>query len=215
MPFLFLVLAALLAGDPGITITRRVGAAPIVTLAWDANTDNTIGYKVHYGTATRNYTTHVDVGNVTTTNFTLPPGTYFFAVSAYNQGGDSGYSAEVSGALTDPPVDQCAPPLGNRFVSVVTTRWTPTTGQPGSQAWVQFQLASPNSPITQIVVKLNGAAVSTTAGASLNRSAGVWFDTPIAPGTYALTVDASNAFGCHGLGTKDARGLPMNVVVKP
>ena len=37
-----------------------------VTLAWDANTEPDLaGYKIHYGTASRDYSHSIDVGNVT------------------------------------------------------------------------------------------------------------------------------------------------------
>jgi hypothetical protein len=70
-----------------------------VILAWDANTETDLaGYKIHYGTASGSYTTHVDVHNITTFMVTgLSPGqTYYFAASAYDtSGSESGYSNEV------------------------------------------------------------------------------------------------------------------------
>lgn len=70
-----------------------------VTLAWDPNTEADLaGYKLHYGNASRNYSTTLNVGNVTTYSLTsLPPGTYYFAVTAYNTAQlESAYSNEVS-----------------------------------------------------------------------------------------------------------------------
>lgn len=71
-----------------------------VTLAWDANTESDLaGYKVHYGTNSRTYTTTLDVRNVTTVTVAgLSAGqTYYFAATAYNaSGSQSGYSNEVS-----------------------------------------------------------------------------------------------------------------------
>jgi hypothetical protein len=85
--------------------------AASVTLAWDANVETDLGgYRVHYGTASQSYTSHVDVGNLTSiTLSTLNSGTYYFAVTAYNSGGDeSDYSNEVSATIaasdTTPPV---------------------------------------------------------------------------------------------------------------
>lgn len=71
-----------------------------VTLAWDANPETDIvGYIVYYGSASRNYTNAVNVGNVTTNMVIgLVDGvTYFFAVTAYNTNGlESDFSDEVS-----------------------------------------------------------------------------------------------------------------------
>jgi hypothetical protein len=71
-----------------------------VTVAWDSNTDPAVtGYRVHYGTAPGNYTSHVDVGNVTSCVISgLSEGvTYYFAATAYDSSDDeSDYSAAVN-----------------------------------------------------------------------------------------------------------------------
>ena len=69
------------------------------TLSWTAVAEpSVLGYKLYYGTMSRQYDSHVDVGpDVSYTVNGLTPGTtYFFAVSAYNSGGESGLSQEVS-----------------------------------------------------------------------------------------------------------------------
>ncbi|TAK03045.1 MAG: hypothetical protein EPO39_12735 [Candidatus Manganitrophaceae bacterium] len=79
-------------------------------LSWSANTETDLaGYKVYYGTSSRNYGAPVDVGNQTTFTATgLSEGqTYYFAVTAYNAAGsESGLSTEVSKTFPDttPPV---------------------------------------------------------------------------------------------------------------
>jgi hypothetical protein len=78
-----------------------------VTLSWKTpikNTDGTSltdleGYRVYYGTSSRNYSRSIDVGNVRTyTVHSLITGvTYFFAVTAHDTSGNtSNYSNEVS-----------------------------------------------------------------------------------------------------------------------
>jgi uncharacterized repeat protein (TIGR02543 family) len=75
-------------------------ALQTVTVAWDANTEPDIaGYKVYYGTASRNYSNVIDVGKVT--SFSVPSllegTTYYFAVIAYSApDGPSDYSPEIS-----------------------------------------------------------------------------------------------------------------------
>jgi chitinase len=68
-------------------------------LAWDRNSESNIaGYRLYYGTASRNYTANLDVGNTTQHKVTgLAAGaTYYFAVTAYDTSGtQSAYSAEV------------------------------------------------------------------------------------------------------------------------
>jgi hypothetical protein len=71
--------------------------ADSVTLAWDASSGAS-GYRLYYGTKSGPpYSISVDVLNVTTWTVTgLGPGTYYFAVTAYNASGESSYSNEVS-----------------------------------------------------------------------------------------------------------------------
>jgi hypothetical protein len=71
-----------------------------VTLAWDPKFDASLsGYKIHYGTASRSYSTTINTGTVTSyTVKGLTSGTYYFAVTAYYSAGtETGYSNEVSG----------------------------------------------------------------------------------------------------------------------
>lgn len=93
-----------------ILIAGNTALADTVTLAWDANTDAGLaGYKVYYGTASRNYSTVIDVANVTTYAVTgLTAGTYFFAVTAYNTAGaESSFSNEVSTTIPAPATTAC------------------------------------------------------------------------------------------------------------
>ena len=68
------------------------------TVSWSAVPAPVFGYKLYWGTRSHEYDSHVDVGsNVSYTVNGLQPGsTYYFAVSAYNGGGESSLSAEVS-----------------------------------------------------------------------------------------------------------------------
>lgn len=77
-----------------------------VTLAWDAETA-AAGYKIYYGTATRTYTSVVDVKNVTTYKLSgLTCNPCYFAATAYDSSGlESDYSNEVSLARLVPPVN--------------------------------------------------------------------------------------------------------------
>jgi len=80
-----------------------------IRLAWDPNTEPDLaGYKVYYGTATRTYTTSINVGNVTNYTLTLTQGQiYYIAVTAYDtSNNESGYSNEVhSGLISKNPLN--------------------------------------------------------------------------------------------------------------
>lgn len=71
-----------------------------VSIAWDppSPSNSVVGYKVYYGFASRDYTTSVDAGNMTTCTIDglSPSITYYFAITAYNSSSnESGYSSEL------------------------------------------------------------------------------------------------------------------------
>ena len=71
-------------------------AAPL-TLAWDASVGAT-GYVIHYGSASRNYTSTVNVGNTTTAALSAldPAKVYYMTVTAYDDAGnESDFSNEI------------------------------------------------------------------------------------------------------------------------
>ncbi len=91
-----------------ITVGAAQGGTGSVTLSWQPPTENTngsvltnlAGYNVHYGTQSQSYTSDVQVANSGASTYVvqnLSPGTYYFAVTAYNSdGSESQYSPEVS-----------------------------------------------------------------------------------------------------------------------
>jgi hypothetical protein len=84
----------------GLLLLPVVASAATVSLAWDASvTPSVTGYKIYVSTTAGSYTASgIDVGKVLT--YTVPvlaEGTkYYFVATAYNPGGESGYSNEVS-----------------------------------------------------------------------------------------------------------------------
>ena len=81
-------------------------ATGVATLSWDVpatNTDGTpltdlAGFKVYFGTSSGNYTTVINVGNVTAYVVSnLASGTYYFTVTSYSfPGYESDFSNEGS-----------------------------------------------------------------------------------------------------------------------
>ncbi len=93
-----LLLALLLPSAPAFS--AALSATHSVTLLWDSNprSDEVAGYRVYFGTESRNYSGSVTVGNATSGTVPgLTTGTaYFFAVTAFDASGlESGFSAEV------------------------------------------------------------------------------------------------------------------------
>ena len=81
-----------------------------VRLAWDPSPDSgVIAYRIYWGTRSRAYTQHLEVGRVTTATVTgLSAGsTYFFAATALAAGGlESDFSNEVPYTVPHPPANQ-------------------------------------------------------------------------------------------------------------
>jgi hypothetical protein len=97
-PRLFLLLFLFLAPFLWLASPDPVQAASL-RLSWDANHEsNLAGYRLHYGTSSRAYTSIVLLGNRTSYVVAdLHPGTtYYFAVTAYNvKGQESAFSNEI------------------------------------------------------------------------------------------------------------------------
>jgi fibronectin type 3 domain-containing protein len=85
-----------------VTLAITALSSGTATLTWDPVTDLSVkGYKVYAGTNSGAYGAPVDVENVTTFQIiNLQSGnTYYFAVTAYNSAGESGYSNEVNKSI--------------------------------------------------------------------------------------------------------------------
>src|SRR6516164_2306872 len=87
----------LLAAAILLVSASRLNASTVIA-EWNPNSESNIaGYLLSYGMQSGNYTTTMDVGDVTTYSFSLTAGqTYYLAVQAYNTNSQvSSYSAEV------------------------------------------------------------------------------------------------------------------------
>lgn len=140
-------------------------------LSWSPNTESDLaGYRVHYGTAPRAYTTTIDVGRVTSYTVTgLSPGTYYFALTAYNSSGaESGYSTQVSKVIPDiqpPGISGVA--AGSITSTGATVTWTtnePATSQVEYGTGTGYGLQTTEDPalVGRHLQRLTGLRASTT-----------------------------------------------------
>lgn len=174
--------------------------ADTVTLAWDASSGAT-GYKIYYGTAPHTYSTILDVGNVLTYPVpNLGPGTYYFAVTAYNAQGESSFSNEVSKIIA---ATNCTYSLSASSASAPAASSTGSVGVSTTSACAWS--ASSNVPWISITSGNSGSgngtvsyavAVNTTPGlrsGSLNV-AGQTFTVNQAKAGCDITLDGSVNF---------------------
>ncbi|HQI01919.1 MAG TPA: fibronectin type III domain-containing protein [Deltaproteobacteria bacterium] len=86
-----------------ITFFAQFAYAAGVMVSWAENSESDLaGYRVYYGTASRDYESSLDAGDFTSIEIDgLTPGnTYYIAVTAYDdQGNESDFSDEVQVAI--------------------------------------------------------------------------------------------------------------------
>jgi hypothetical protein len=177
-------IASLLSGLPASAQT-----AQNVTLIWDANTEAGItGYRLHYGTASGNYSQSAEVGTATSTTVSdLTVGqTYYFVVTDYNAAGleslPSNEVAYTAVAQPSPPTVSLAvtPAAGTRFVVPVNIVLTASASEAGGSI-VRVEFYNGNTYL--------GEVTAPPYTFTLNQPA---------PGNYSLTA---RAFDDQGIST--------------
>lgn len=119
-----------------------------VKLAWDPNKEPDVaGYEIHYGNASGDYLSSVDVGNVTTCTIPgLTEGeTHYFAAKAYNAAGlESGFSNEITYAppvsctYSISPASQSFSASGGTGSVAVTTQGSCNWSASTTAAWISI-----------------------------------------------------------------------------
>jgi hypothetical protein len=189
-------------------------------LAWDPSTSTELaGYRLFWGTTSGQYTTTIDVGNVTT--YTVPgltAGTYYFAVAAYGSAGESStYSNEVSAIITSgdtQPPSISAVAANSIGASSATVVWA-TDEAADSQVEYGITSSYGNSTtlnatmVTSHSQSLSGLASGTTyyfrvkskdAAGNLAVSSGFTFTTSVPADTTAPIISSVTSSGITGSG---------------
>ena len=113
-----------------------------VTIFFDRNPEpDVIGYRLHHGPTSRGYVQTVDIGNNTFGSLTVTGLTYI-AVTAYNDGAESGYSSEVVFTPTNatPGVASALYVAGIERVTLLATSAPSASAVavPGFRAWAEI-----------------------------------------------------------------------------
>ena len=160
-----------------------------ITLAWNANSDPDIaGYKVYYGTGSRDYGVNLTVGNFTSCVVSgLTAGkTYYFAATAYNTGGQqSDYSTEMSYTVpaapspsTDGPTSFAVNAGGPKYTSVNGTVYSADTGFSSNSNFCKFSTSTKIAGTSDVALYQ-----------SLRYSYGNFsYNIPLSSGNYNLTL---------------------------
>ena len=177
--------------------------AATVTLAWNPNTEPDLGgYLLSYGTASGQYTTTIDVGNVTSYVFAEPNPSvrYYLALRAYDtEGLISPYSNE---AVTTPN-----PPL--TITGLSANRMSP---QPVGTSIVFTATASGGTAPYQFKWWIDNAGTSTVGAQWSTSNMFTW--TPTSPSsTYVIRVWARNATSAADAPDSSAAILTMTFAI--
>ena len=176
-----------------------------VTLAWDPESaPGLAGYKVHYGTVSRNYSFIVDAGNQTTATITgLTAGaTYYFAATAYNTAGvESGFSTEVpyivpsSCSYVISPASASFTAAGGTGSVTVTTSGTCnwTAANPPSWITITSGASGTGNGTVNYSVSANTGSSPRTAGMTIAGAA--FTATQAGTGVSVYTITASAGTG--------------------
>lgn len=203
-----LTLLGMAGGAEALTVS--IVTPTSVSMAWESSPDAAqyvVQQAVHAGGPYADAVWTIGKETTETVSGLAPGVTYYWTVRSVGANGLwSGPSNEVSITMpTGPTADDCAPVTGMYAVSVFPTSLLLTGSKgPGSKARLDFQLASPNSPINRVIVAIDGAIVTPVmgcpteaidCGAVMTDLAGKWFTMPPS-GNHLLTVTAANKKGC-------------------
>lgn len=129
---------------------RYTTSGTMMTIQWDASA-GAMGYKLGVGYSTGNYAAVTDLGDITTLGpfdiSSVPAGTYYLAVKAYNADGESAYSAEKAILVTGSGL---AAPTSLTYEldgKMMTIRWNSSTGATGYRMSVGMQSGQYLAPV--------------------------------------------------------------------
>lgn len=146
-----------------------------VTLVWDPESVSGLaGYRIHYGTVSKNYSFTADAGTQTTATVTgLTEGaTYYFATTAYDTGGSESafsnevtYTVPISCSYTIAPASNSFTAAGGTGSVTVTTQSTCSwaTASPASWLTITSGASGKGNGTVSYSVSANTALSSRTA----------------------------------------------------
>ena len=175
-----------------------------IRLAWDASPETDIaGYYLSYGTASRQYTTTIDVGNVATFEFLEPNPSvkYFLALRSYDTAGlVSSYSNEIATTPATLYLRLTGISSSHTSPQVTGTSITFSAIATGGTAPLQFKWWIVNGASAQV-----GQAWSTNASFTWK---------PSVAGSYSIRVWARNAGSTADAPASSEAVIEMPIVIQ-
>ena len=166
--------------------------------SWTPNSeaDGTTGYKLYYGTSSREYTESVDVGSPVPLNglvnasiTELTPGqTYFFTVVAYNADGDeSDYANEVVHTISNDDIETNTYDI---YVSTTANLSDAITLDGATGEGNFYVFTSPDTGVSNVTFSVDGNVEITEWLAPYELAGGAAYNTSqLSPGTHEINAD--------------------------
>ena len=189
-----------------VLIGNQSSWAAQADFSWQPNdpSDGTVGYMIHYGTSSRNYTESVDVGYPVPLNGRVygcvynlaPQQSYYFTITAYNSAGqESPYASEIAYTM---PADAA----GTNPVDVVNTTqydiYMSTSSNLSGAVTLNgalvdggiYVFTGPDAGVSLVTFSVDGAVVQTESHAPFELAGGAAFDTSqLSPGKHEITAN--------------------------
>lgn len=171
-----------------------------VTMAWDPETVSGLaGYKVHYGTVSKNYSFVADAGNQTTATITgLTAGvTYYFAATAYDTAGtESAFSSEVTYTVPS-SCSSAISPASTSFAAgggtgsvAVTTQSTCSWTTANSASWVTITSGGSGTGNGTVKYSVSGNTGSGSRTAAMTVAGSIFTVTQAGVAAYSISASA-------------------------
>ena len=208
---LFLIFFSFLVFTSLLIFPLHEGYCAQVTLAWDPDSaPDLVGYKIYYGTTSRNYQGNIDVGNVNT--YTLNDltigATYYAVATAYTASGlESNYSNEVMFTVSSctyaiSPSSANFPAFGGTGSVNITTpsycNWTTSSSIP----WITVTSGSGlGSGTMSYTVDSNTGTTSRTASLSIAGNTYTVIQAGQGQTVYTITASAGTGGAISPSGT--------------
>lgn len=167
------------------------------TLSWSPTGDPTLaGYKIYYGTASRAYGNPIDVGTQVAYTITgLGPGTYYFAVTAYNNlGMESGFSNETNKTM----VDLTAPVITGILMNLTSTGAV-ITWNTDESATSEVEYGTTSSYGSTAAPDATLTTSHSTALSNLTPSTTYHYRVKSANASGSISISADNLFTTHAV----------------
>ncbi|MGB3222744.1 MAG: hypothetical protein WBB23_08065, partial [Desulforhopalus sp.] len=185
-----------------VLVSHQFSWAAQAKFSWLPNdpSDGTVGYMLHYGTSSREYTESIDVGSphpvsgrvFASVSQLVPDQTYFFTVTAYNANGEqSSYPNEVSCKITSESGYSSSSSSSHKlYISKSSNLSNVDVLEGATVDGGIYVFAGPDAGISHVTFSVDGVYAQTEILAPFELAGGAAFDTSqLSRGQHKITAN--------------------------